>query len=40
MKVYMLTVLLAPAEMNEDALLPDGAGEPLNGGTGMLVLPG
>ncbi len=39
MKVDELRAVLPPAEVSEDALLPDGAGEPLDGRTSMLVLP-
>jgi len=40
MKVHITLALLPPANVSEDALLPDRAGEPLDGGTGVLMLAG
>jgi len=38
MKVHILRALPPPAEVSENALLPDGARERLDGGASMLVL--
>ena len=39
MQVYPLPAVLPPAQMGEDPFLRDGAGQILDGGAGVLLLP-